>query len=51
MPYQVRYLNLLKKGGVVLLLGTTPEGSPEKGMKDALIISQMNADKAVAQCY
>jgi len=40
-----KLLEFAKKGGVVLLLGTTPEGSPEKGMKDALIISQMNALK------
>ena len=40
-----KMLEFAKKGGIVLLLGTTPEGSPEKGMNDAVISSQMKALK------
>lgn len=38
-----KILEFAKKGGVVVLLGEVPQGSPEIGMKDPLIISQMKA--------
>lgn len=40
-----KLLAFAEKGGIVLLLGATPAGSPEKGMKDPAIIRQMTALK------
>ncbi|MGN6295675.1 MAG: glycosyl hydrolase [Ginsengibacter sp.] len=37
-----KILAFAKKGGTVILLGELPEGSTEKGMKDDLVIRQMN---------
>lgn len=40
-----KILEFAKKGGLVVVLGELPQGSTEKGMRDELIISQMDALK------
>lgn len=40
-----KILEFAEKGGVVIILGELPQGSPEEGMKDTAIISQMKALK------
>jgi hypothetical protein len=40
-----KILEFAKKGGVVIVLGELPQGSPEKGMTDAVVISQVDALK------
>ena len=38
-----RILEFANKGGVVIILGEVPQGSPELGMKDPAVIAQMAA--------
>ncbi len=40
-----KILEFAKSGGTVIILGVLPQGSPEQGMKDDVIISQMNTLK------
>lgn len=44
-PASNKILEFAKRGGIVLILGELPQGSPEEGVKDTLIISQMKALK------
>lgn len=41
-PVSAKILEFAQNGGIVVILGELPQGSTEEGMKDDLIISQMN---------
>jgi len=43
-----KILEFAKRGGVVIILGELPQGSPEKGLIDTVIISQMKALKQLS---
>jgi hypothetical protein len=43
-----KVLEFAKKGGVVVILGDLPQGSPEEGMKDTVIINQMSTLKKLS---
>jgi len=46
-PAMNKILEFAEKGGVVILLGELPQGSPEEGMKDNTIINQIKTLKQI----